>query len=306
MQKENQVKMASTIERLVSEGNIKAATRMVTELGSSRPIPLSQVQPDGRTTKEHLQDKHPDPNPISSEALYDGPIRSSLNHPVVFTAITAETIRQTIQQMSGTAGPSGLDVSSWKRLCYSFNQASNDLCEAVAQLCRRLCTEFVDPGGIEAPVSCRLIALDKCPGIRPIGVGECLRRLVGRAVIQCIKTDLLCAIGNQQLCTSHIAGCEAAFHTLTNVLNNDDCEAILFIDASNAFNSINCQVTMQNIQRIFPLLAPIIINIYRMPSNLFIEGESIMSCEGVTQGDPLPMAFYALATIPLIEKLKQL
>ena len=30
-----------------------------------------------------------------------------------------------------------------------------------------------------------------------------------------------------------------------------------------------------------------------------------MSCEGVTQGDHLAMAFYALATIPLIEKLKQ-
>ena len=158
---------------------------------------------------------------------------------------------------------------------------------------------------IETLVSCRLIALDKCPGIRPIGVRECLRRLVGRAVIQCIKTDLLRAIGNKQLCVSHIAGCEAALHTLTNVLNNDDSEAILFVDASNAFNSINRQVAMQNIQRIFPLLASIIINTYHMPSNLFIEGESIMSCEGVTQGDPLAMAFYALATIPLIEKLKQ-
>ena len=175
---------ASTFEKLVSEGNIKAATRMITEQGSSGPIPLSHLQSDGRTTKDHLHDKHPDPNPISSEALYEGPVRSSLNHPVIFTAITAETIRRTIQQMSGTAGPSGLDVRDWKRLCYSYNQASNDLCEAIACLCKRLCTEFVDPVGIEALVSCRLIALDKCPGIRPIGVGECLRRLIGRAVIQ--------------------------------------------------------------------------------------------------------------------------
>ena len=153
MQKENWAKWHQPLKG-VSEGNIKAATRMISELGSSRPIPLSQVQPEGRTTKEHLQNKHPDPNSISSEALYDGPIRSSLNHPVVFTAITAETICRTIRQMSGTAGPLGLDVSNWKRLCYSLNHASNDLCEAVACLCRRLCTEFVDRNPCFMPTNC--------------------------------------------------------------------------------------------------------------------------------------------------------
>ena len=37
---------------------------------------------------------------------------------------------------------------------------------------------YVDPAGLEALAACRLIALDKHPGVRPIGVGECLRRLV--------------------------------------------------------------------------------------------------------------------------------
>ena len=59
-----------------------------------------------------------------------------------------------------------------------------------------------------------------------------------------------------------------------------------------------CAFALQNIQRIFPLLAPMIINTYRIPSCLFIDGESIMSREGVIQGDPLAMAFYAIATIP--------
>ena len=48
-----------------------------------------------------------------------------------------------------------------------------------------------------------------------------------------------------------------------------------------------------------------IINTYHTPSSLFIDGDVIMSREGVTQDDPLAMAFYAMATIPLIDKLKQ-
>jgi len=36
---------------------------------------------------------------------------------------------------------------------------------------KRLCTSYVDPGGIDALVAGRLIALNKCPGVRPIGAG---------------------------------------------------------------------------------------------------------------------------------------
>ena len=207
--------------------------------------------------------------------------------------------------MCGSAGPSGLDACSWKRLCFSFNCASNNLCEAIALLCRRLCTEYVDPAGLEFLVACRLIALDKCPGVRPISVGECLRRLIGKAVVQCTKMDILHVIGDQQLCVSHMAVCGAAIHTLTDIFENNKCEAIVFVDASNAFNFMNHQVVLQNIQKILPLLAPVIINIYHTPSSLFIDEDVIMSREGVTQGDPLAMAFYTIATIPLIDKLKQ-
>ena len=126
-------------------------------------------------------DKHPKLQPLRAQALYEGPVRSSLNHPVAFAGISADAVQQTIQRMSGSAGPSGLDVSSWKRLCFSFSRASNDLCVAIAHLCKRLCTEYVDPAGLETLVAFQLIALDKCPGVRPISVGECLRRLIGRA-----------------------------------------------------------------------------------------------------------------------------
>ena len=42
---------------------------------------------------------------------------------------------------------------------------------------------------------------------------------------------------------------------------------------------------------------------YRNHANLFVGGETILSQEGTTQGDPLVMAMYALALIPMITQL---
>ena len=78
-------------------------------------------------------------------------------------------------------------------------------------------------------------------------------------------------------------------------------EAVLLIDASNAFNSLN--VALHNIQFTCPELSTVLYNTYRAPSDLYIDGEVILSQEGTTQGDPLAMPMYALATIPLIDQL---
>ncbi len=47
----------------------------------------------------------------------------------------------------------------------------------------------------------------------------------------------------------------------------------------------------------------ILINTYREPTELFVDGDVLLSREGTTQGDPLAMPFYAIATVPLIKKL---
>ena len=47
-------------------------------------------------------------------------------------------------------------------------------------------------------------------------------------------------------------------------------------------------------------------NTYRADAQLFVDGKVIFSREGTTQCDPLAMAMYAIATIPLIHKLGKL
>ena len=110
-------RIAKAFDRLVSAGNIRAATRLITEQGSGGPLMLCQQLPDGRSTKEHLLDKHPEPQPLRAQALHDGPVRSSLNHPVAFASISADEIRQTIQWMS-VAGKGSASHSSMPQTIY--------------------------------------------------------------------------------------------------------------------------------------------------------------------------------------------
>ena len=53
---------------------------------------------------------------------------------------------------------------------------------------RRICTEYIEPSSIEALVASRLIPLDKGEGaVRPIGVGEVVRRVISKCVKRIVK-----------------------------------------------------------------------------------------------------------------------
>ena len=70
------------------------------------------------------------------------------------------------------AGSSGLDANVWKRMCTSFKSASSELCSAVASVTKRMGTEELDPKSLGALLACQLIAFNKNPGVRLIGIGK--------------------------------------------------------------------------------------------------------------------------------------
>ena len=194
----------------------------------------------------------------------------------------------------GGSGPSGLDVLN------CFGDKSSDLCRAIASFTRKLCSENLDASSLEVFLACRLIPLDKNSGLYPIGVGEILRRIARKVVVSSIFNDIVDSVGSLQVCAGHEAGCKALIHAMNNIFQDKQTEAVLLVDAANAFNAVNRKAFLHNINIICPLIATLVHNCYSKPSQLLVIGSvEIASSEDTTQGDPAATAVYANATIPL-------
>ena len=205
-----------------------------------------------------------------------------------------------------------IEADMWRDFLGSkaFGKAPEQLCLAIAEAAKILCTEPVHPDCLEEYNACRLIPLDKgaakdgTPGVRPIGVGEVLRRLMGKLLIHVIKKDITLAAGPLQTCSGVKAGIEAAIHAMRDKFDDEQTEGILLVDAENAFNNLNRATALQNIKEICPPFYRYLNNTYQKPAKLVINDqkkvEIILSNEGCTQGDVTAMALYALGIKPLL------
>jgi len=152
-------------------------------------------------------------------------------------------------------------------------------------------------------VACRLIPLDKCPGVRPIGpgVGEVPRRIIAKAILRMIGKDIEEAAGPLQVCAGRDGGCEAAVHAMRSIFQHADTEGCLLVDASNAFNSLNRKAALHNVSILCPPLSPVLINTYRAPVRMIVAGSGEISS---TEGTTLAMAIVCPYHTPLIHKVK--
>ena len=88
----------------------------------------------------------------------------------------------------------------------------------------------------------RLVALGKCPGVRPLGIGETWRRLCTKLVLLAFSSDANGRCGINQLCAGLEAGIEGGIHAVSELWSQCKAEeewGFLLIDAANAFNEIN-------------------------------------------------------------------
>ena len=287
--------ISQIFSRLMLLGKVSAALKFLNESSQNGVIPTSPEVID------LLKEKHPPAEPIQHGSLIQGPLYNKVDS-IHFAVIDEQAILKAAMQTKGSCGPSHVDSDQYRRmLCSShFKTEGKELREQMAIFARKLAIENLDPAPLEPYTSCRLIPLNKNPGVRPIGVGEVLRRIIGKTIAWSLREEVQEAAGPLQVASGIKGGAEAAIHAMSDIFHAEATDAVILVDASNAFNRLNRMAALHNIRYICHPFSQAIINTYRVPARLFITGGGeIKSLEGTTQGDPLAMQFYALGMNPL-------
>ena len=123
-----------------------------------------------------------------------------------------------------------------------------------------------------------------------------------------IRKDIIEDAGPLQTCAGLKAGIEASIHAMREIFEDDETEAVLLVDAENAFNNLNRRAAIHNIKQACPSFHRYLANTYQLPARLIINdinghSDDILSEEGSTQGDVPAMAMYAIGTKPLLDQL---
>ena len=107
-----------------------------------------------------------------------------------------------------------------------------------------------------------MISLNKNPGVRPTGVGEVLRWIIGKIIGWVLKNDPQDVAGPLRTkTTTGLKGeAEAVIRTTKNIFEDDETKAVIPVDTSNTFNSLNQMVSLHEVQVLCPQFFPILIN----------------------------------------------
>ena len=117
-------------------------------------------------------------------------------------------------KLSGAEGALGAEAIELRNWLLHFRCASEELRVVVARLTDWMANSSPLWAAYRALISCRLVALDKRPGVGPVGIGETLRRALAILVMREAWDQAKTACGNLQLCAGLEAGIEGATHAV--------------------------------------------------------------------------------------------
>ena len=287
--------------RKMRKDNVHNAMKYLTNNMKNGVLPLNKKK------LEQVKQRYPQRRDAHPEIMLLDKLEEI--HPIKFNSADVENVRKAAIKTRGGAGPSGLAVDSWKRIFTSnqFGDSAEDLCKIFAEVIKKSCTIENQSTSLEAFLGNRLIPLHKNSGLRPIGNGEVLQLLAGKVIVSHLTKDVIQSVGSLQVCAGQDAECASLIHAMRIKYRDQSAEAVLLVDALNAFKSINWNVFLHNVEVICPSIKRYVKNCYSVNSGLFIIGAGeVQSMEGTRQGDPAAMEIYAIAIIPFILMLVEI
>ena len=249
---------------------------------------------------QEMLGKHPQAPPPS---LPSGPTPASvtLSEAVILKGVKSFP-------NASAPGPSGLRPSHLKE---AVKCPSPDRANLIISRLTRF-TNLLAAGQTPLPVTphlcgATLLASPKSKGgHRPIAVGEVLRRLTSKCLAIVSRSLAFAYLTPLQLGVGVRGGCEAIVHAVSSLMSSSPSSSrwTLQLDFSNAFNNTSRVSMFAQFHQHIPPLAAWMESCYSCQPLLHLGRDSILSCCGVQQGDPLGPLGFALTLQPFIEKIK--
>lgn len=151
-----------------------------------------------------------------------------------------------------------------------------------------------------------LTALNKKDGgLRPIAVGNTLRRLVAKCACSQARDLTSEVLPPHQLGFGVAQGAECAVHAARIFTNNlTPHQALVKVDFRNAFNCIRRDKMLAAVEEFIPSLLPFVHSAYSPVSKLFWEDAEVAFAEGVQQGDPISPLLFCITINKMVSELK--
>ena len=215
------------------------------------------------------------------------------------TWVTSEDIAGAVKRLRKSAGGGPQQITPWM-LKQAVEGSTDGSCALmIAKLSNRMAAGDFSRVSGRAFSMMRSVALWKSKdkkAVRPIGVGDALKRIIVRAHSNRVRPVLLDLVGKWQLGLMK-GGYETGVHVMAALAKQCllDNEVILLMDFKNAFNACNRNLHIKLAASFLPEIAPLVYWLYADETELFLSnGEVLTSSEGVHQGCGLANLLFAL------------
>ena len=283
-EEEVKARNAKKATQLVAEGSLSKAMEMLVSPGLAEPT---------AATRDRLQALHPTAPPPAARSTEEPQLR-----------VTGEEVKKALFMMKSSSGPGpdGHRVSAYKAALGPAARTRAEFClSALTRLVNCILQGKVPPEMQPFFAGAVLhAARKKGDGLRPIAVGNVVRRLVAKTAARKVMRKVSDLLSPHQLGVGVESGVEAVIHATRLVLEDDPTLQCLQADFQNAFNEIGREYILAEVEKQLPELLAFVSTCYGADSHLFFGGHKMTSSVGVHQGCPCSLIIFALVLHPVI------